>query len=1044
MFKQSLSLLATLFCVASLYAQAHFLDYPAITPDGETIYFSYQSDLWKVSADGGEAVRVTAMDGDESHASVSPDGKWIAFSASPLGNSNVYLMPVGGGDIKQLTYHAGGDQVESWSWDSKTIYFSSGRENERATYTISTAGGTPQRLFSHYFNRDHNLVEHPDGSYYFNESWESSRFTSRKGYVGAFNPDVRHYNPKTKAYSVLTDHEGKDMYPQVDRSGNVYYISDQLNGDYNIYRLSDKSPVTKHTSSIYYPSLAADGSKMTYRKDYQIWVTDMTSGSSKKVDVSFKDYVDIDQAESFRLAGNISNFDVSPDGKKFAIVSRGELFVSDAKGKFVRQIPTATSGRILECHWLKDNKTILFNQTYDGYQNWYTITGDGKGTEKQLTRDARNNRNLAFNSDRSKAVYFSGRDQVMLMDLKTMQSSLLCKDEIWGFQNDRPTWAPDDKHVLYSAYRNFERDVFIVDINTKKVKNMTMTGVTEMRPSISPDGKYLYYVTNPHVPLYPFGLADGKVYRIPLQKYSDPSKTSKFDELFKEEEKSEDEKKEDKEDKEEKKEETVTVTIDYTDFLKRAERVSPRFGSQTDYYLVQKGDKTTVLYDSDHDEGNGKLWKTVLEPFERPKTSVIKGSSSNYEIKEAKGKLYMVSMGNIYTLNVDGGKTDKIDIDARFSKPLRAEFEQMFDETWANMEENFYLKSFHGVDWAKMKTEYKAYLPYIKNRSDLRLLLNDMLGELNTSHYGFSSSGSEESTHHNVRTADIGVEYSKSNPYAIERIVKDGPCDKVDVDVKKGDKIVAVDGKRIRSADNRESYFVYPSRRPSEIVVTLSRAGVEHDVVIHPTGTGTINANRYNEWQDSRQKYIDDRTDKKIAHVHMKNMTGGELDLFYNEMVSEWYNSDALILDLRNNTGGNVHDKVLQFLSQRTYLNWKYREGQLGTQSNFGVSDKPIVLLINEQSLSDAEMTSAGFKQLGLGKIIGVETYRWIIFTSGKGLVDGFYRLPSWGCYTLAGDNLERTGVAPDIEVKNTFADRLTGKDPQLDRAIEEILKDLK
>jgi len=159
-------------------------------------------------------------------------------------------------------------------------------------------------------------------------------------------------------------------------------------------------------------------------------------------------------------------------------------------------------------------------------------------------------------------------------------------------------------------------------------------------------------------------------------------------------------------------------------------------------------------------------------------------------------------------------------------------------------------------------------------------------------------------------------------------------------------------------------------------------------------------------------------------------------------MTERLNNKDGLIFDLRYNTGGNVHDKVLQFLSQRSYLQWKYRQGELTKQPNFAPSDKPIVLLINEQSLSDAEMTSQGFKALKLGTIVGNETYHWIIFTSGVGLVDGsFMRLPSWGCYTLDGKDLEQNGVSPDILIINTFQDKLNGNDPQIDRAVEEIMK---
>ncbi|HSK13407.1 MAG TPA: S41 family peptidase, partial [Phnomibacter sp.] len=228
-----------------------------------------------------------------------------------------------------------------------------------------------------------------------------------------------------------------------------------------------------------------------------------------------------------------------------------------------------------------------------------------------------------------------------------------------------------------------------------------------------------------------------------------------------------------------------------------------------------------------------------------------------------------------------------------------------------------------------------------------------------------------------------------------------------------------------------------------EMRLTFKNAKGTYDVNIHPATS--VVENLYDEWIDANQKKVDEKSKNRIAYAHMKNMGGGELESFLKDMARDFYKKDALIFDLRYNTGGNVHDEVLRFLSQRTYLTWKYRNGSMSGQSNFAPADKPMVLLINEQSLSDAEMTAAGFKALKLGTIVGNETYRWIIFTTGTGLVDGSsLRLPSWGCYTLDGKDLEFAGVQPDIKVLNTFEDKMNGRDPQLDKAIEIIMEKLK
>jgi len=487
----------------------------------------------------------------------------------------------------------------------------------------------------------------------------------------------------------------------------------------------------------------------------------------------------------------------------------------------------------------------------------------------------------------------------------------------------------------------------------------------------------------------------------------------------------------------------ANINIDTSKIMDRLEQIGPNFGSQYLVSVLQKGDKTYVLYVSDHVEGKAALYKTTLEPFENPKTEKISGADGdNVSIVESGDKDYALINSTLYKLNLDGNKVDPVSTDYTFRRNLSGEFNQMFYEAWANLQENYYDEKFHGVDWSKTETYYAQFLPYLNNRSDLRTLLNDMLGELNSSHQGFYSFGDDEKTPLSNATMETGIIFDNTDPYKVKYILQGSTADNRDDSVNAGDILVKVNDETIDPSIDRYYYFTRPSL-DKEARLTFKRGAKTFEIKVHPQSS--LYTNLYDQWIENNQKRVDEKSNKRIAYACMKNMGESELNNFIITMTEQLNNRDALILDLRYNTGGNVHDEVLRFLSQRSYLQWKYREGQLTKQSNFAPSDKPIILLTNEQSLSDAEMTSAGFKALKLGKIVGNETYHWIIFTSGAGLVDGsFVRLPSWGCYTLEGKDLEMNGVQPDIKVINTFEDKINGRDPQLDRAIDEITKELK
>ncbi len=1026
-----LLLIISLFSLKSISQEnlAYFLTEPTFSPDASKIVFVYENDLWQVDVNGGIASRLTGMEGAETNPHFSPDGKWLAFSSRQNGNADVYIMPIAGGKIVQLTFHEADDYVDGWSWDSKTINFNSNRYNVIASYKVNINGGTPSRLFGYdYFNNVHHIAEAPgEDAYYFTESWESFMFPHRKRYKGDHNPDIKYYNQTTKEYKQLTNYIGKDLWPTIDKDGNLYIASDEANEVYNLYILTEgvKKQLTDFKTAIIRPQVSADGKKVVFVKDYQIFVYDVESQTTSKPEIKIFKNETLATIKSFKTQGKISNFDISPDNKKIVFVSRGKLFVSDIKGKYVKEINTNPKERVTEVKWLADNKTILYTRTNYGWTNLFKISAIGKTKEIQLSSENKTERLVELSPNRDKAVYISGSTNINILNIKSSEIEKVIEDEFW-FRGAQPYFSPDGNFILYTAFRNFEPDIMIYDIKLKRSFNLTNTGVPEHNPVWSPDGKYIYVSAERYFPGYPRGKGTDKIYRIPLYRFAKDFKSDEYERLF---------------DKN-KKDTTIDIKFELDNISERWETIFKKEGEHY-YPLIFKDKNKDILFFNSYNDAEKSYFNFAeIKPFEKIEVKTIHDNPFDMMIK-AGDKYYALVKGDIHEVNISGNKLDKIKIEFTFNKNLLDEFEQMFYENWAALAENFYDINYHGVDWNATKTQYEQFLPFIRNRDNLRQLQIDMLGELNASHLDFRTKGDEQKTFYEIKSNETGIIFEEQNPYIVKRFVAKSPIDILNNPINPGDELLAVNGVNVDKTKNRNAYF-NSTRVLEETSLTFKRGNSAFDVKIHPIKSEIFNNLLYDEWIANKQEIVDNASQKRIAYVYMKNMGSESLNNFLIDMTTEAVHKDALILDLRYNRGGNVHDDVLQFLSQTPYLNWKYRNGKLSPQPNFAPSGKPIILLINEHSLSDAEMTAEGFKRLKLGKIIGTETYRWIVFTSARGLVDGSYtRLPAWGCYTLDGENLEMTGVAPDIYIKNTFMDRLNGDDPQLDKAIEEILKKL-
>ena len=1028
--------LVTLLLLITAYGlsagEVKFLSDPCPTPDGKEIVFVYEGDIWKVSAAGGTAYRITAMEGSESLPVVSPDGKWIAFSGSADGNRNIYIVSSEGGEITRLTWHSSNDDVDSWSWDSKTIYFTSGRMNSYSGWEVSLTGGTPVRLFSSaYWDNSHFIAPDPvTGDLLFSESGESYRSNNRKRYKGENNPDIKAYNPLTGQFRQLTSWEGKDLWPTVDKNGKLYFMSDEGTGEYNLFTLlsGERKRLTNFTSSAGRPRVSADGSVVAFTLDYSLVTYDTDLKTYSEVAVSLFSDRPLENDSSFDTEGNITSFDVAPDNKKIAFISRGRLFVSDIKGEFVKEIMTDPDERVTEAVWCSDSKTLLIVRTNGGWPNLYRIAADAGGGEIPVLEGEGTVRQVNTNGDRTKAVYYFGRDQLRTADLTNWKEKLLLNDEFW-FRGSRPGFSPDSRYVYYTAYRHFESDIKLFDTVTGRTINLTGTFLSEGEPFWSPDNRYIWFTADRTAPSYPRGGGATRLYRIPLRKESEPFRSDRIEELLGIKEKGDEDN-------------TGQVIIDTTRLLYRWETPLRVGARQSNPYVITSDSVTTVIFGSTH-EGERRVYKLTVRPFGTDRIEEIKGLRSA-DIVSAGKDYYAASGGRIYKINLRGNKADEIKISHSFTRNLTREFSQMFYEGWTVLAENYYDEDMHGTDWLAMRQKYEKFLPAVRSRSNLRTLMNDMLGELNSSHMGFSTRGEDETVSSSMVSAASGIIFNNRDPYRVERIVEMSPADYHNAGIKKGDLLVRVNGVNVDYQSNRESYFLFPEM-PSELVLDFTgEDGKGKRVKVHPTSQGAINSLLYDEWIASNKERVDKLSGDRIGYVYLKNMSSGSLDKFIIEMTADMATRDALIVDLRYNTGGNIHDDLIKFLSQKPYLNWKFREGMVSPQPHFAPSGKPIVLLINQSSLSDAEMTAAAFKELGLGTIVGTETYRWIIFTSSASLVDGSTcRLPAWGCYTLDGTDLEFSGVKPDLYIRNSFTDIINERDPQLEKSVEVLMQKL-
>ena len=412
---------------------------------------------------------------------------------------------------------------------------------------------------------------------------------------------------------------------------------------------------------------------------------------------------------------------------------------------------------------------------------------------------------------------------------------------------------------------------------------------------------------------------------------------------------------------------------------------------------------------------------------------------------DKKGKyLYYQSRGKIGRIDVGGKKNKTISFNTKIKVDKTADYEQMLGELYYTLQHYYYDASHHQLDWRKTYRQFLPVLQQVREDQDFYDYANEMIGYLNSSHTGIRGPGGRKT--HEV-SAHFGVVWNISDQkITIKKIIKNGPLYFHRDSVTTGDELVRINGEKVDPKQNIWKYFNGKIDKRVILAFKSQRAGKNIAISLKPISAGAENRLVLEEWIRARRELVKKQTDDRISYIYMRAMGSGDLQRFLKELERDAVPRKGLILDLRYNFGGNVHDRVLQALTKPIYAKWRIRGLSETPQSTFGITDKPIVLLINEVTLSDGEMTANGFKTLKRGPIIGNTTYGWLIFTTGVSLMNGgYFRLPFWGCYTLDGKDLETSGgVKPDIVVINDLNHDLNGEDPQLEMAIDKILELIK
>ena len=1055
---------------------AAWMRYPAISPDGTQIAFSFKGDIYTVATNGGRANQITTNPAHDTRPIWSPDGKQIAFASDRLGGMDIYLVDKEGGIPTRLTTHSGNETPLAFKDNAHILFqanilpatddmqFASAQFPQ--VYEVSTAGGRPV-MFSSMPMEDISLSA--DGKTLLYHDKKGYEDAWRKHHTSSITRDVWMCNLQgERSYKKLSTFNGEDRNPVWAGADTYYYLSEQ-NGSFNIYKanVNGGKPVqiTRHEKHpVRFLTRAANGT-LCYSYDGGIY-TLKEGGQPQKVDVRVvTDKIDRDIIRQIKNNG-ATQIALSPEGKEVAFILRGDVYVTSTEYKTTKQI-TNTAQQERNVDFAPDGRSLVYASERDGVWQLYQAKLGNKEEklftyathieEERLTQSNVTSFQPQYSPDGKEVAFLEDRTTLRVINLATKQVRTVMDGKFEYSYSDGDQWyqwSPDSRWILTNyigigGWNN--KDVALVNASGNgEIHNLTQSGYNDTGAKWVLDGKAMIWESD-RAGYRSHGSwgAHGDIYIMffDLEAYERFMLTKEELALVEEAEKEQkNEKKEDTGKKgkkdaaktDDKKDEVKPLTFDLDNCRDRIVRLTRHSSSLGDAVLSKKGDK--LYYQASFEKGSD-LWCQDLK--ENSTKLVMKNIGYGQMIPDKKGEhFYLCTRGGISQVTVKDGKSKSVSFEALFDYKPADERQYIFDHAWQQVKDKFYKEDIHGIDWEGYRDAYRRFLPSINNNYDFQELLSEMLGELNGSHTGarYYASGPA------LATANLGVFYDDTytgKGLKIKEIMKKSPFAIIKSEVTEGCIIEQIDGQTIEAGMD---YFpMLEGKAGKKVLLSIYNPanGKRFNVSVKAISSGEQNNLLYNRWVERCRKMVDKLSNGQIAYVHVKGMDSQSFRTVYSELLSDKNRQKkAAIVDTRHNGGGWLHDDLATLLSGKEYQRF-VPQGQYIGSDPFNKWVKPSCVLVCEDNYSNAHGFPWVYKELGIGKLIGAPvpgtmTAVWWETQIDPSIVFG---IPQVGCVDMRGQYAENNQLQPDIEVYNKPEDALKGIDTQLATAVQELMK---